>query len=316
NFQTYPNVTAVSGFAENYDTTKDFFIFLHGFNVDLQEAYKWNRVMFRRLHWSGYRDNYIGLTWEGDEGNFTYFDTNVFHALQSSRSVRQFLTSLPTNKNISIGAHSLGNLVMWDALRLHKALGGGTLVENAISIQGAVWEEAFWEQDNVEYTATTDPGHAITYTEDQLKRHSWAFYFRQTGHVASDAVAGETINSHTYWDYALMLQKTTNVTAGTAYNRDNTQPYRTPQPNAGSNANWALPEYSALMQVGRRTTSYSNSDITNPIGLTIVPFFGRTVQAHTLGWGTVAHSDCKDIPLYVIYPWVFKVFDEFSSIIH
>jgi len=53
---------------------------------------------------------------------------------------------------INIMAHSLGNLVMWDALRLGRILYGDTpLVNNVGNIQAAVWEETFWEEAPVIY---------------------------------------------------------------------------------------------------------------------------------------------------------------------
>jgi len=43
-------------------------------------------------------------------------------------------------------AHSLGNLVMWDALRISANYDPGTpLINNAISVEAAVWPEAFAE---------------------------------------------------------------------------------------------------------------------------------------------------------------------------
>lgn len=314
-FQTYPDVTAVSGFADNYDSSKDILIFLHGFNVDTSAAYTWNRVMFRRLYWSGYRENYLGITWHGDAGAWApaYFDTNVFHALQTSRSIRNFISSLPSDK-VNVAAHSLGNLVMWDALRLHKVHSGGQLAKNVISIEGAVWEETFFSQASIAYTATTDPGHVITYTEDQLKRHSWAFWFNQTSHKATAAI-DNFINSKTNADDALLTMKTWSATSTRSkYDRDNATAYRTPNSNS-------LPEIVALMKVYYRRPrisfetpdSYRNT-LTDPIGITNA-LGADNCNANALGWRNTEHSDMKNREFYLIHSWFKEIFKNKTQII-
>ena len=314
-FQTYPDVTAVSGFADNYDSSKDILIFLHGFNVDTSAAYTWNRVMFRRLYWSGYRENYLGITWHGDDGAWApaYFDTNVFHALQTSRSIRNFISSLPSDK-VNVAAHSLGNLVMWDALRLHKVHSGGQLAKNVISIEGAVWEETFFSQASIAYTATTDPGHVITYTEDQLKRHSWAFWFNQTSHKATDAI-DNFINSKTNADDSLLTMKTWSAASTRSkYDRDNTTAYRTPNSNS-------LPEIVALMKVyyRRPRISYETPDsyrntLTDPIGITNA-LGADNCNANALGWRNTEHSDMKNREFYLIHSWFKEIFKNKTQII-
>lgn len=196
---------------------------------------------------------------------------------------------------------------MWDALRLHKANGGGTLVTNAISIEGAVWEEAFFNEAPIAYTATTDPGHVITYTTDQLRRHSWAFWFQQSAHMATNA-AGTFINSRTGADDALIIMKEWSAASITSqYDRDNTAAYRTP--NASS-----LPEFVALMkiehrrpkEIGEFPSSYKDT-LTDPIGLTYVPG-SVDCEAVSLGWRNTQHSDMKNNALYDICSWFNDVF--------
>ncbi|MDR0933248.1 MAG: hypothetical protein LBM70_09560, partial [Victivallales bacterium] len=171
----------------------------------------------------------------------------------------------------------------------------------------------FWEQDNVEYTATTDPGHAITYTEDQLKRHSWAFWFRQTDHNARTGVQ-RFINSRLIEDSALTWQKRGAAISTTSpYNRDNTANYRTPAANF-------LPEFVPLMRKGARSTlgiitiDVYLQRLNSPIGLTSVSE-DILLNAQTFGWQRGEHSDMKDKPLYSIYPWFDKVFANSAQII-
>lgn len=65
--QRFPDVALVGD--DNRDWTKQkHLVFLHGFNNNTGEAREWNNEMFKRLYWTGYRDNYLGITWFGDEG--------------------------------------------------------------------------------------------------------------------------------------------------------------------------------------------------------------------------------------------------------
>lgn len=223
------------------------------------------------------------------------------------------MQSLPAGK-VSIAAHSLGNLVMWDALRLHKAHGGSQLVQNAVSIQGALLEESFWPQANVAYTTTTDPGHVITYTVDQLKRHSWTFWFQQTGQKATDS-SRKFINSRTGADFALKMMKLWHAASTRSkYNRDNSTAYRTPEENS-------LPEIVALMKIFQRRPrilleppdSYRDT-LTDPIGITDTPV-SDNCNATSWGWRNDEHSDMKTLPLYDIHRWFSGVFKSETEII-
>ena len=166
---------------EERDNSKPVFIFLHGFNVTEEEAFESNRIFFRRMYWTGYRGNYIGITWDGDYYPIpwdvlknsdierlihkSYFDTDVFHALQTSPAVCSFVKDLiPCVPHVNMAAHSLGNLVMWDALRLLSCEGTTNKISNAISFEGAVWSEAFRDPEPLYYLNETNSNNNIIYT--------------------------------------------------------------------------------------------------------------------------------------------------------
>ena len=336
NFDVFPEVQRVTTFAESRDNRKNNLVFLHGFNVNEENAYDWNRKVFRRMYWSGFRDNYIGITWAGDYGvdPRPFFDTNVYRALQTSHSICEFLKDLKNTsqpeRTTSIAAHSLGNLVMWDALRLSK-IGHpsveGNLVKNVVSIEGAVWEEAFFPQEDIFYNA---PDDEATYVVDHLKRHSWAFWFQQNNGNATHACT-TFVNSRTGADDALIgMKQWNNFQNGiTAYNRNNDAPFRTPHASS-------LPEMSPLMQHGhRRTTihyhydgtyteSVSWTDLNNPIGLSnlhdtvsswIPTLHFKDCDATQLGWRNDEHSDIINREFFHIKPWFDDVFHTKTHII-
>ena len=319
NFQTYPDVTHISGFADSYDMTKDILIFLHGFNVDLTSAMTSNRIFFRRLYWSGYRDNYIGIAWNGIYGaegalSKLNFDACVEQALRSSRSINKFLAELPKENNINIMAHSLGNLVMWDALRLERYKSApSVLVFNIISIQAAIWSDMFLPCTSLDYSSEPDPSNNISYSIYDLQRHSWAFWLNQNSRSAFESYSGIFCNSLTFDDYALIAQKLWNATPNSdAYKRtDYATNYRTP---------YTLPLLYPLMKNGSRlpyNPVYADlyyKFITDPIGLS-AEIGDKNVLATKSGWDTAAHSSFKDLEFYKIIRWYKQIFSTETQII-
>jgi hypothetical protein len=323
----YPYFESDENFASRDVNRDKYFIFIHGYNVDEGDAVDWNRAMFRRMYWTGFRGNYIGLTWHGDEGQIDIVDitpkfwANNLNAMQSSDSVMRFFRNTlqgswnANSQNITVMAHSLGNLVMWDALRLYaKNYPNDKAVKNAVSVEAAVWSEAFNNEGSVEYTAVTDPGHAITYTIDQLKTHSWAFWFKQAQHSAKSAVS-TSINSYLNIDDALAIMKYSDwqtKDGGTFTNNKNhynravvtaiSPTNRTPEKLANS-----IP---ALLQSGKRKLNYEIGDLNNPVGMEYHGFFYRNFNAKSMKWGSDeddCHSDMVTKKYYDLYPWFYAI---------
>ena len=228
---SYPEVSHYTGFGEREIVRDDYLIFIHGYNVNIDQAITWNQVVFRRLFWNGYRGNYIGITWNGDEYQVgdgqtipTLFDPNVLNAMESSPSIKKFIKNtvqnswgIPASK-INIVAHSLGNLVMWDSLRLFKHQYSEKAAATAISIEAAVWKETFWSENNFPFNweiftydddnnlTNTTTGNT-TYSIDDLTKNSWSFWFNQktvggNSLIAKDAVSS-SVNSYLSDDEAL-----------------------------------------------------------------------------------------------------------------
>ncbi len=94
-------------------------VFVHGYNVNGQQARGWQAEMFKRFFWSGLKSRFWGLTWYGSKtqlGTISLnYHTNVRNALHSAPALRKFLnTSL--EGPISIAAHSLGNMLVSSCL--------------------------------------------------------------------------------------------------------------------------------------------------------------------------------------------------------
>jgi hypothetical protein len=361
-FYTYPDASRISSFSVNRDTSKDSLVVLHGYNVSEEEAYDFHRLVFRRLYWAGYRNNYIGWTWRGDEfvlfspdddetlnnnpnnsdnelkekrtvvsyetsnctpGNHVNsnrdifaslcFRTNILNAFRTSRALNTFLNTLPTNKDIFIAAHSLGNLVIWDAIRLQtynnevrnhrEPRRENVSFKSVISFEGAVWEEAFRPFGPIEYVAPLDAGHEIRYSPSDLIRHSWAFWFRQKDHDTLNLVEN-FFNCRTQYDSILLDMKYYNLLYSTHYNRVLEQNSRNPNYNS-------LPQYAALMKIGYRRPSTDHSipydkRLMDPMGLAVIEC-SNNIDSTCYGWNNYQHSSFRIKPYYEIGPW-YKVF--------
>jgi hypothetical protein len=101
------------------DTTDRNFIFLHGYNVNPNQARGWDADFYKRMYWSGSHAKFWGVTWEAADtqvaGEVTInLQTNIVNAFNTAPLLNDFLNSL-SGTNI-VAAHSLGNMVVLSAL--------------------------------------------------------------------------------------------------------------------------------------------------------------------------------------------------------
>ena len=93
-------------------------LYIHGFNVNQQQARGWASTIFKRFWQSGYNDLFTAVDWYGDigQGGLTGKDSDsmdyysaVINAFRTSKHLAEEEKSLPGEKWIF--AHSLGNVV-------------------------------------------------------------------------------------------------------------------------------------------------------------------------------------------------------------
>jgi hypothetical protein len=101
-------------------TDGNYFVFVHGFNVDAQGARGWQAEMFKRVHVLGSRARFVGITWHGATGlhvggGYLDYHKAVFHALQTGDALARAL-EFTAGKQVTIAAHSLGNAVVSQAI--------------------------------------------------------------------------------------------------------------------------------------------------------------------------------------------------------
>jgi len=95
------------------------FVFVHGYNVNPQEARGWSADIFKRLYWSGSHAKFYCVTWEAYDtqiaGALTInLQTNIVNAFQTASNFATFIGTL-TNETV-VAAHSLGNMLVLASL--------------------------------------------------------------------------------------------------------------------------------------------------------------------------------------------------------
>lgn len=171
----------------NQISKKDLLVHMHGYNVSGEEARDVAfPIVYRRLYWSGFRGHFIGLAWRGDPADPTAFGEPMENAFKTSPSVAEYVKNLYDNftkgqKKISLMAHSLGNQVMLDSLKLlsrrlplyqstNQSVPLIKYVDNVLCIDAAVWNETMESRSGY-------MENGFSYTIDQLQRASWRHLF-------------------------------------------------------------------------------------------------------------------------------------------
>ena len=104
------------------------FVFVHGYNVDVQSARGWASEMFKRLWQSGSQSMFTAVDWFGNDsqiwdgvpvvgGEALDYYINVRHALDTALNFSVAANALPGNKVML--AHSLGNMIVSEAAKYH-----------------------------------------------------------------------------------------------------------------------------------------------------------------------------------------------------
>jgi alpha/beta hydrolase family protein DUF900 len=320
-----PDLLWEPSFAGRNSNFKKYLVLLHGYNVPLSDAKIWARVMFRRSYWQGFRGNFITVAWQGDEGTLVDFDDNICNAFQTSPSFMYFIKNKlhgvfqATADDIALMAHSMGNLVAWDALRLYQRTYNDTAVMDILSIEAAVWLETFSSQAKLSYVAPDDP---IDYEVDDLKKHSWAFWFNQNisgvSKSARKSLTGKYYHSYNQLDLILKAMKIHDYLLHKRYYVDDfglehvirSHYKRVPFTSSTYRQPPYLTYVPALIKKGERKDSYSHDSLTPAGTVSNSGYADIPVNASTEGWDSTSHSDCKEKPLYKVSSWYTKTICE------
>ena len=172
------------------------FVFVHGFNVNAEEARANGAEVFKRLWQSGLKSMFTVVDWRGDDSQYTslltdlVFDgpicpdyyANVVHAFESAGPFASRCAALPGAKVVL--AHSLGNMLVSSA-----AVDHGLAYERYYMLNAAVAMEAYhpaafagpmvdraWRKVPKNYRATG--WHGLFPPEDFRRGLSWKGRFK------------------------------------------------------------------------------------------------------------------------------------------
>jgi hypothetical protein len=153
-------------------------IYIHGFNVheSLASAYTADRNIYKRLYHMGLKGNLISFHWFGDVNGFEsrtvpgidvwsapFFSVDQSYAFRTSAIFRSVLRNSLAGYKKALLAHSLGNQVALDMLRISKQAGDAPLLERYLMVEAAVWRETLIPVDSA--------------TLDSIQRISWRGLF-------------------------------------------------------------------------------------------------------------------------------------------
>jgi pimeloyl-ACP methyl ester carboxylesterase len=131
--------------------TSDYILYVHGWNMEGWEKDRWAETVFKRLYWQGYRGHVGSFQWPTYEEKpldnidiglphivkyLSSYNPSEYRAYQSGRALARRLEKLiDDGKKVHIIAHSMGNVVVGQALR---ELGEGYKIQNYIATQAAI----------------------------------------------------------------------------------------------------------------------------------------------------------------------------------
>ena len=123
-----------------------YILFVHGWNLPPWERDAFAETMFKRLYWQGYKGKFGAFQWPTTYNNYNdyqsilTYDDGEYTAWRSAVPLSGLLSSLhgTYGDGIHVLAHSMGNVVTGEALRIAAQAGTGQLVNTYVASQAAV----------------------------------------------------------------------------------------------------------------------------------------------------------------------------------
>jgi pimeloyl-ACP methyl ester carboxylesterase len=130
------------------DTNTPYILFVHGWNMETWEKDRFAETAFKRLYWQGYHGRFGSFRWptyyDFPLGSWSWqavslrnFDNSEFNAWRSGVGLLNKLNDLNAQypNNVYLIAHSMGNVVAGEALRL---AGTNQAINTYAALQGAI----------------------------------------------------------------------------------------------------------------------------------------------------------------------------------
>jgi hypothetical protein len=197
---TQLNSLDISGL--DVDPQNNYILFVHGWNMAPWERRTFAETAYKRLYWQRYKGRFGLFGWPTETGLPSY-DRSERKAWLSGSGLKQTLFSLNSKHKLTVLAHSMGNIVVSEALRLRVDEGGDPIISDYLASQAASVAHAYdatgpflWQEDS----ETDTPEVYANYPLISLP------YF----HNIRTAVSGKIVNLYNEEDFALNASWKTN----------------------------------------------------------------------------------------------------------
>ena len=181
------------------NTNTPYILFVHGWNLRTDDKDHFAETAFKRLYWQGYQGRFGSFRWPTGFGfsgiisavtDARNYDNSESNAWASATGLVNLLASLNGEYfgNVYLMAHSMGNVVAGEALRL---AGTNQLVNTYVAMQGAVPAHTY-DSSTVNRIIPTPPDRYANYYTSGASS-----YFN------GSAGAGSYVNFFNQQDYAL-----------------------------------------------------------------------------------------------------------------
>lgn len=141
-------------------------VYVHGYNVNDQEARGEFSEVFKRLYWSGSKARFWGITWYGWETQkptlpcvgkrSPNYHVNVRHAYDGGIYLKTFADSKGLKKATFI-AHSLGNMLVSTAIQKNMDYDRYFMMNAAVADEAYTPEEKFSNEGGAPWYLNTNP---------------------------------------------------------------------------------------------------------------------------------------------------------------
>ena len=139
------NASSVVANTNSYEPEgRQYLLFVHGWNMEEWEKDRWTEAVFKRLWWQGYKGRVgafswptlFGFEWYKAASDPDHYNRSELRAWRSARALKERLVALnaPYPGQVRVLAHSMGNVVAGEALRL----GPDGLVHSYLAAQAAI----------------------------------------------------------------------------------------------------------------------------------------------------------------------------------
>ncbi len=155
--------------APTKDEERDLVLYIHGYNMLADwEKQRWIETTYKRLYLLGYKGRVGGFTWPCVLDNGSQFDPSEELAWQSGAELRSLLATLKgQGYRVHVLAHSMGNVVMGEALRLAGV--NSELVTTYVASQAAIAAHCYDASlpDRTDFTPSTPNVYGRYWTSGQ-----------------------------------------------------------------------------------------------------------------------------------------------------